>query len=153
MLPCSLHDVQNSFWWSMQSYFNDPDFLRDCHIGIASCLNSSELLVKHLGEWLLIVLRPVAPLDACESLKWQAVWKAVGVTDAQFTILCTYQLRFENGFLLICEGLHNMSDIARQCLLALWKLLHFKSSRWLNVGHCSQAMVLGSLTGLYVFYG
>jgi hypothetical protein len=55
-----LHDAHNALKWSFHAHFNDLELMKDIYIVVASVINSSDLVCKHLAPWLLAHLE-VAP--------------------------------------------------------------------------------------------
>ena len=54
--PCGSHDAHNALKWSLHERMTDDAFLKDVHILIESLRNSYDLLVRHLGRWIVASL-------------------------------------------------------------------------------------------------
>ena len=62
-----------------------------------------------------------------------------------------FELRFEEGKLLVSKECETMPDIHSQLeagLLGSWSINRFTESRWQTIGRCCRGLTVGLLTGL-----
>ena len=136
--PCACHDVNKAQQWAMFAEFADKDLLRDCFVAVESLRNSMDIITSHIGQWIALRVQFVEPLDLPEIDVLATTFFALGL-DSELTELLSevLQLRFEGGFLRICQTCGEMPDLVgvlQATLLAAWKIHRFTESRWQTIG-------------------
>ena len=149
---CALHDTQNALKWSMFQQFCDSEAMADIYIVMQSVINSSGLVLGHMGTWLqsVLVFSGEEELEPVEVM--QELWTTLGC-DPELTEALASELRlcWRDGRLRVAASLlekGNVMDKVSGALLALWKFRTFSTSRWCSLGTPCRTFVAGLLTGL-----
>eukprot|EP00974_Lingulodinium_polyedra_P046327 4438857-Lingulodinium_polyedra.AAC.1 len=124
------------------------------HIIIASLMNSFDLIVKHIGQWLCTVVRfkPEGALPPEDELREQ--WLALGLEPAAVDVLAgDMKLHWAaaEGELQVAAAFQDRTDIwelLSDTLLGVWKFKAFVTTRWGTVGLACRSLAAGLLTGI-----
>merc|ERR1711879_130080 len=101
---CSIHDAHNAFKWSLRTEFENKDLLRDIFVASASVRNSFDVVHRCSGAWIAEVLHPVDPLAPACAGTWSMMWKVLGIQKRSAALLEHWQLRWDDGRLLVRRG-------------------------------------------------
>lgn len=122
--------------------------MRSMFITLESCRNAYDTLMRHIGGWLVEVLKYEDPVGA----DFQAVYFCLGVDDDEWmALMMEVQPRFSDGRLLVSSSLKDREDTPGVVTMLLMKLLEFRrwsDSRWLSIGRSCRSLVLSLMLGL-----
>jgi len=148
---CCLHDTNKALEWALFFEFHDEVLLTDAWVGIESLRNSLDVLVSHMGLWVVEKRRYRAGWGSAEQHQWKRLWDALGVAPQTAQYLAeTLQLRWEDGHLNVAESLAGQDTVGviTQVILSLWRFKGFTKSRWLTVGQAARCYLCAELTGV-----
>ena len=145
--PCGNHDAHNGLKWALHERMTDEAFIKDVHIVVESLRNSYDLLVDHLGKWIIASLS----FEDWEFPHQRELWTALGLEPARVDEFVDLQLRFHEGRLKVAASRQddpNLLESVSTCLLHAWRFRKFTTSRWITAGDTCKSMVLALLTGI-----
>ena len=145
--PCGNHDAHNSLKWALHERMTDDAFLTDVHIVIESLRNSYDLLVVHLGNWIITSLS----FEDWDFQHQRELWTLLGLEPDRVDEFVALQLRFHGGRLKVDASYRdspNLLESISTCLLHAWRFRKFTTSRWITVGDSCKTMVIALLTGV-----
>ena len=125
----------------------DDAFLKDVHIVIESLRNSYDLLVVHLGNWIITSLS----FEDWDFQHQRELWTLLGLEPDRVDEFVALQLRFHGGRLKVAASYRdspNLLESISTCLLHAWRFRKFTTSRWITVGDSCKTMVIALLTGV-----
>ena len=127
--PCALHDAQNAFRWGLYEQCNDSALQRDVYIAIESLRNSSDLISRHISEWIASRLSLVPRRGEAWVDRQRQLWHALDVDLETVDMMAAdLQLCWGGGRLCVMEGTgENMGVVAcaGTCLMSAWKFVNW----------------------------
>jgi hypothetical protein len=125
--------------------------MKDIYIVVASVINSSDLVCKHLAPWLLAHLDVAPDGDLPPAQDLRELWVALGAEPELVEVLAEeLRLSWKDGRLLVaspCNDDGNLYGRVASALLALWRFKLSTASRWITVGVSCRSLVVALLTG------
>lgn len=145
---CCAHDTHNALKWSIFAYTHDREVMRDTWVVLESLQSSFDLLVAHMGDWIVL---HVAYKDHPDPEVLRRFWLLMGLSHDTVELLTKAQLRWQDGCLFVAHHLKDDADLPAlisACLMAVWSFKSFSDSRWCGLGSGCRSLISSLALGL-----
>ena len=149
---CAIHDAHNALKWSMHSFFTEPGLLENLYVSIQAVRQTVTQVFSWVNDWLPHVVEFVSDDSLPDSDNLRTLWSTLSVDPELIHPLCDeLRLIYSGGKLLVhasCQSRPDLTDVLTTCLLGVWDIQQFTTSRWLTIGSSCRCLCASLLTGL-----